>query len=140
MQDARKWTEPLSDAEIWLRPFGQESVGFHLRHLAGSVDRLLTYTKGEPLSEAQLAFLRREQEPGATKEELLRELAVAYESAARFAETATNLDTPCFIGRQRLETPLGVLLGHIAEHTQRHTGQLIILTKIAAGVRRDEET
>ena len=30
-----------------------------------------------------------------------------------------------------LGTPLGVLLAHIAEHTQRHTGQLIVLCKFA---------
>jgi uncharacterized damage-inducible protein DinB len=133
LDDVRKWTEPLTDEQIWARPVEGDkgSVGFHLRHLAGSVDRLLTYARGEALREEQLAFLRAESEPGAGKAELLAQLASSYAAAAAFAETADEFDAPRFIGRQRLQTPLGVLLAHIAEHTQRHTGQLIVLAKFA---------
>jgi uncharacterized damage-inducible protein DinB len=131
--DVRRWTEPLSDAQVWAKFGDAGTVGFQLCHLAGSVDRLLTYARGEALSEHQLAFLRRESEPGATKAELLAALVAAYAAAGAFAESATGFDQPRFIGRHRLETPLGVLLAHIAEHTQRHTGQLIILCKFASG-------
>lgn len=133
LSDVRKWTEPLTDAQVWTAPFGKGSVGFHLQHLAGSVDRLLTYAKGETLTAEQMAALQAEPESGATKEALLASLAASYAAATAFAATATGLDEPRYIGRQRLETPLGVLLGHIAEHTQRHTGQLIVLAKFAAG-------
>ena len=128
--DVRKWTGPLNDEQIWAHSFDCGSVGFQLRHLAGSVDRLLTYAREETLSQEQLAFLAAEAEPGGSKELLIAELAAVYAAARQFAETATALDEPRYIGRQRLETPLGVLLGHIAEHTQRHTGQLIVLSKI----------
>lgn len=131
LEDVRKWTAGLSDEDVWRTAGDAGSVGFQLRHLAGSVDRLLTYARGEALRAEQLAFLRAEQEPGAAKDALLVALAESYAAAAGFARTARDFDEPRYIGRQRLETPLGVLLAHIAEHTQRHTGQLIILAKLA---------
>jgi len=131
--EIRLWTAALSDSQIWERFGTAGSVGFQLRHLAGSVDRLLTYAREGALSEEQLAFLAAESVPGAGKAQLVAELAAVYESAAGFAETAGDFDSPRFIGRQRLAAPLGVLLAHIAEHTQRHTGQLIVLAKLAAG-------
>ncbi len=131
LDEVRHWTAPLDDAQLWSEPFEKTSVGFQLRHLAGSVDRLLTYARGESISTTQLAFLKAEAGPGAPKAELLAALEQAYAAATAFAHTATDLDAPRFIGRQRLETPLGVLLAHIAEHTQRHTGQLIVLCKFA---------
>jgi uncharacterized damage-inducible protein DinB len=131
LAEIRQWCAPLSDLQIWT-PVGEAgSVGFQLRHLAGSVDRLLTYARQQALSEAQREFLGAEAAPGASKQVLLAELAATYAAAAAFAETASDLDSVCFIGRQRLEAPLGVLLAHIAEHTQRHTGQLIVLAKLA---------
>lgn len=131
LEDIRRWTAPLSDEQVWTQHGAAGSAGFQLRHLAGSVDRLLTYARGEALTPAQLQFLRAEAEPGATKAGLLAAIETAYAAAAAFAEGANGFDAPRYIGRQRLETPLGVLLAHIAEHTQRHTGQLIILCKLA---------
>ena len=58
-----------SDADLWARPGGAASAGFHLRHLAGSLERLLTYARGEKLSASQLAALAREGEPGASAAE-----------------------------------------------------------------------
>ena len=55
-----------SDADLWARPGGAASAGFHLRQLAGSLERLLTYARGEKLSASQLAALTREGEPGAS--------------------------------------------------------------------------
>jgi uncharacterized damage-inducible protein DinB len=135
LADITKFTESLSETQIWAPQGSAGTVGFQLRHLAGSVDRLITYAANEVLSPQQLAFLRTETEPGATKADLLTALAAAYRDATQFAQSAAGLTEPRFIGRQRLETPLGVLLGHIAEHTQRHTGQLIVLAKFAYGSR-----
>lgn len=131
MTDVRRWTAPLSDAQLWQRHGEAGSAGFQLRHLAGSVDRLTTYARQESLTAEQLAFLRGEAAAGASKDELLAGLEESYAAAAAFAGSATDFESPRFIGRQRLETPLGVLLAHIAEHTQRHTGQLIVLCKFA---------
>ncbi|MBI2688412.1 MAG: DinB family protein [Acidobacteria bacterium] len=130
LADVIRWTDALTDDQVWHEPYEKSSVGFQLRHLAGSVDRLLTYAKEESLSGEQLAFLRTEAEPGASKAALIADLHRSYEAATAFAQPAKDLNAPRFIGRQRLETPLGVLLGHIAEHTQRHTGQLIVLARL----------
>src|SRR5207253_547032 len=51
----------LSPEALWLEPGSIPSVGFHLAHLSGSTDRLLTYATGRMLSEPQLEVLAREQ-------------------------------------------------------------------------------
>src|SRR6187401_3546433 len=48
--------------QLWTRPGGVASVGFHLQHLSGVLDRLFTYARGEALSDSQLEFLGREGE------------------------------------------------------------------------------
>src|SRR5687767_2465829 len=52
----------VSPAQLWARPTGAASAGYHVRHAGGSIDRLLTYARGEQLSAEQLAFLKREGE------------------------------------------------------------------------------
>src|SRR6185436_1303894 len=52
----------LTHEELWARPFGVASVGFHLRHLAGSTDRLLTYSRGDALTDVQREALKAEHE------------------------------------------------------------------------------
>lgn len=133
LMDLEKWIKPLSNQQIWATTAAGSSVGFQLRHIAGSVDRLLTYARKQALSEPQLAAMRTENEPGGEGAELLAALREAYEQAASFAfqVRSPELDEPRYIGRKRMETPLGVLLAHMAEHTQRHTGQAIILAKLA---------
>jgi uncharacterized damage-inducible protein DinB len=129
----------LEVEELWLEPHGAASCGFHLRHLAGSIDRLLTYAKGEALTGEQFRFLKSEREPGEPPEEADSLVAAA---AARIDEMmslirATPDDTlfdERFVGRARLKTNVFGLLFHTAEHTQRHTGQLITTAKIVLGM------
>ena len=64
-EDLRKWCASLSDAALNARPAGIAPVAFHIRHIARSVDRLLTYAEGRNLNESQLAALRSELDPGA---------------------------------------------------------------------------
>ena len=73
-EDLAMHTEGLGVEEIWASPYGFGSLGFHIRHIARSTDRLATYLRGQQLSGNQLAELRAEQEPGATRAELLAEL------------------------------------------------------------------
>src|ERR1700683_5731965 len=73
-EDLERWCGPLSDAELNARPAGIAPVAFHLRHIARSIDRLLTYAEGNQLSEAQLAAMNSELDPGAKREELFAEL------------------------------------------------------------------
>ena len=130
-EDLAEHTEGLTIEQIWARPHGFGSVGFHIRHIAGSTDRLITYLEAKPLSDAQLAALAAEHEAGATREELLESLGAAFDRAelvVRAIDLAC-LAEPRTVGRQRLPTTVVGLLVHIAEHTQRHVGQAISAAK-----------
>jgi uncharacterized damage-inducible protein DinB len=133
-EDLRKWCGNLSDAEVNLRPAGAAPVAFHIRHLARSLDRLLTYAEGRSLSDEQMSRLRTELDPGATRDELFAELAAALaDGAARVRALAkTNLEEPRTVGKRRLPTTVGGLLVHVADHTQRHAGQAITTARIVA--------
>jgi uncharacterized damage-inducible protein DinB len=131
-EDLATHTEGLTTAAIWATPHALGSVGFHLRHIAGSTTRLITYLEGKQLSEAQLAALREENEPGATREQLLADVDAAFrhaESVVRSIDRA-KLAEPREVGRKRLPTTVIGLLTHIAEHTQRHVGQAISAAKL----------
>jgi hypothetical protein len=45
------------DALLWEKPAGMASVGFHLQHMAGVLDRLYTYARAEQLNQQQLDYL-----------------------------------------------------------------------------------
>jgi uncharacterized damage-inducible protein DinB len=132
-EDLAQYTEGLSAGQLWAKPHGFGSVGFHLRHIAGSTDRLMTYLQGEQLSEAQMDFLRHEHDAGASREELL----AAMDAVFRHAEDVVRAVDPGQlreargIGRKMLPTTVAGLLTHIAEHTQRHVGQAISAAKLA---------
>ena len=48
-EDLQRWCGTLSYEEINARPAGLPPVAFHLRHVARSLDRLLTYAEGTTL-------------------------------------------------------------------------------------------
>jgi uncharacterized damage-inducible protein DinB len=133
-EDIARWCAPLSDREVNARPAGIAPVAFHLRHIARSVDRLLTYAEGKQLGPTQLAALQSEPEPGADASELFSEFAAALDAATvRIrALVPIPLDTPRKVGRRDLPTTVGGLLVHLADHTQRHVGQAITTAKIVA--------
>ena len=127
-QDLRKWAGSLSEEQLWRKTGDIAPVGFQIRHIAGSVDRLITYAAGNGLTDAQLQRLAQESDP-------VPEVFVELEDALRRAsETARQFNPAEFddvrkIGRKQIPVPLGVLLVHIAEHTQRHVGEAIITVK-----------
>ena len=131
-EDLRKWCGNLSDAALNARPAGAAPVAFHIRHVARSLDRLLTYAEARDLSEEQLTQLRTEIDPGAAHDELFAELAAALaDAAARVRALAgTNLEEPRTVGKKRMPTTVGGLLVHVADHTQRHVGQAITTAKM----------
>src|SRR6185503_20163807 len=49
--------EPLTEQEWNARPAGVASAAFHVRHIAGVIDRLFTYARGNALSAEQLAAI-----------------------------------------------------------------------------------
>ena len=133
-EDLSLHTVGLTDEQIWAAPNGLGSAGFHLRHIAGSINRLMTYLQGGTLDDGQMETLRTEHEPaGAGREELLALVGRAFEegeAVVRAIDPAT-LGEPRTVGRKHLPTTVIGLLVHIAEHTQRHVGQAISAAKLA---------
>ena len=128
----------LSTEQLWESPGGAASVGFHLRHIAGSLGRLYTYARGLPLTDAQRAALRVEGDPGtppAAAEVLLDSVARAVAEALDVLRSTRDGDLLEFRGVGRAQLPSNTLglLFHGAEHTQRHTGQVIATAKILRG-------
>ena len=133
LEDAERWAATLSEAASEARPSGLPSVAFHLRHIARSLDRLLTYAENDQLSEAQLTSLQTEAEPG-NFTVTLREFREGVQTAiARVLRVNVQaIEQPCGIGRMQLPTTVGGLLVHCAEHTQRHSGQMVTTAKLVA--------
>jgi uncharacterized damage-inducible protein DinB len=130
----------LSPGDLWQRPGGAASVGFHLKHLAGSLDRLLTYARGESLTELQRAAMEAEERPPSPAEKPADLLRSAHEAINRALEqirtTSVNtLHEPRSVGRAGLPSTVLGLLFHAAEHAQRHAGQIATTAKIVKGSR-----
>jgi uncharacterized damage-inducible protein DinB len=131
-EDLARATDGLSDEQIWRKTPGIPSLGFQLRHIAGSVDRLSTYLRGELLTPEQLAYLRDEGQAGAELAELLRgvEEALAHcEAQVREVDPGEFAATRG-VGRRALPTTVIGLVVHIAEHTQRHVGQAVLTANL----------
>lgn len=138
VEDVARAVASLDVDALWMRPGGVASVGFHMRHIAGVVDRLFTYAHGEALSPEQLSALAIEGAPGsppAEADELLRQLREAVDRALReLAQLGPEvLLEPRFVGRKRIPSTVIGLVFHAAEHAQRHTGQLIVTARIITG-------
>ena len=118
----------------WERPTGDvASPGFHLQHLSGVLDRLLTYARGSSLSEDQLTYLKQEGIPvDITAKELVaafdRQVVAALEQLRATPEA--SLAEFRGVGRAQLPSTVLGLLVHAAEHTQRHVGQLLVTVRV----------
>jgi hypothetical protein len=115
----------------WVRPAGLASVGFHLQHLSGVLDRLFTYARGEMLNEAQLKALRAEGESGSNPADLFTRFSAQVDTAlTQLSHTdPATLTEPRGVGRARIPSNVIGLLVHAAEHTMRHTGQLLVTVR-----------
>ena len=126
--------EDFPDALLWERPGGAASAGFHLKHITGVLDRLITYAAGQPLSPDQLDYLKAETLPSPqdTVTSLLIKLDAQIEATldALKAVDETALTEPRSVGRQQLPSTVLGLLFHAAEHTMRHTGQLLVTVQV----------
>ena len=121
------------DALLWERPAGMASPGFHLQHMAGVLDRLYTYAKGEQLNQQQLDYLAAE---GKNTSVRVSELLENFNSQVNIAikqlsgtDEATLIEVRG-IGRAKVPSTVIGLLVHSAEHTMRHVGQLLVTTKV----------
>lgn len=132
-EDLARYTEGLTTQQIWAQPHGLGPVGFHVRHIIGSVDRLTAYLEERSLSPEQMSALASEMQPGATRAELL----ACLETQLRRSEQVlrgidlSRLSDPRAVGRKHLPTTVIGLIVHLAEHTQRHVGQAISAAKLA---------
>lgn len=127
-EDLAQCTHALTTEQLWAAPHGFASVGFHIRHIAGSTERLTTYLEARELTPTQLLALEAESQPGtATRDELL----ILLDASLRYAESVVRgidpaaLTEPRYVGRKKMPSTVIGLLTHIAEHTQRHVGQAI---------------
>ncbi len=137
--DIKGAASALSAEEVWRRPGDAPSVGFHLRHVVGSIDRLLTYARGDQLSEEQFQALAAESSPGEPVEEavtLVKAATARIEDALRVLRSTADasLNEPREVGRRRLPSTVFGLLFHIAEHTQRHAGQIVTTARVVRGL------
>ena len=137
LDDITKWTEGLSDLEVHARPHGLPAIAFHLRHIARSTDRLLTYAEGGQISADQLALLKAEQTGSETLAELLGEVEASFSNAADRVRVLATADFNKFrgVGRRQLPTSIGGALVHVADHTQRHVGQVVTTAKVLKALR-----
>ena len=129
----------LSDEQLWQRPGGVASVGFHVAHLSGSTVRLLTYARGAALDDSQRAALSRER----TIDDLRparAELLVEWQDTVRAAllqlanTPESELSHKRLVGRAQLPSTVIGLLYHAAEHASRHTGQLLTTALMLRGL------
>ena len=125
--------EHFPDTLLWDKPSGMASAGFHLQHIPGVLDRLLTYSTGKQLSAEQFAYLKKE---GSTGEETTSQLLLKLnQQVDAFVEALKKLDENRLteareVGRTKLPSTVLGLLFHAAEHTMRHTGQLLVTANV----------
>jgi len=142
LEDVETAVSDLTVDQLWLEPGGAASAGFHLVHLAGSTDRLLTYARDEALSASQRAALAGERAmtaPYPPVGELLTGWRTTVEGALRQLATTpeATLTNARLVGRAQLPSTVLGLLFHAAEHAQRHVGQLVTTAKIIRGTGLD---
>lgn len=134
-EDVTHAVNGLGAEQLWMRPGGITPLGFHLAHLSGSTDRLLTYARNESLSPGQKEALGLEQKIADVRPSLddliatwHRTVDAALQQLASTPESA--LLEPRFVGRARLPSTILGLLFHAAEHASRHTGQVVTTAKL----------
>lgn len=134
-EEARSLLQNFPAELLWNRPAGLASVGFHLQHITGVVDRLFTYARGESLSREQQASLAREGQNPESRggvDDLLDALDAQVERALnqlRELPPSTMTDARA-VGRKHLPSTVIGLLFHAAEHVQRHVGQLLVTVRL----------
>jgi uncharacterized damage-inducible protein DinB len=131
-EDIAKWCGGLTDAQLNARPFALAPVAFHLRHIARSLDRLLSYAEGQQLDATQKAALKSELDEGATREAVMAEFTAALSSSKTRirAFSPQQFNDERGVGRAALPTTVAGLLIHCADHTQRHVGQAVTTAKV----------
>jgi uncharacterized damage-inducible protein DinB len=134
-EDVLPIVQGLTPAQLWARPGNAGSIGFHLAHLPGSLDRLLTYSRGESLSPEQFARLGAERTIHEDRPELTTLLAAFADGIAAAIEYLRGVPADSLllvreVGRKRLPSTTLGLIFHAAEHSARHAGQIVTLIRV----------
>ena len=137
-EDLVRLSADVPPANVWTRPGGAASIGFHVRHLGGALDRLLTYARGEALTDEQRAAARDEGAAGDPPAPLSVVVADVLAKIDRALEQVRSISRdmllePRKVGRAGLPSNVLGLLFHAAEHATRHVGQAITTAKILQG-------
>lgn len=136
-EDIDRWGGALTPVELTERPYGLPSVAFHLRHMVGSLDRLLTYAEGKTLSAEQMLSMAAEMDGPINLQQLfgLFQQGMAAAEGRIRAIAVSVWPEPRAVGRKQLPTSVAGLLIHCADHTQRHTGQAVTTAKLLLALR-----
>jgi len=136
-EEIHEMMKDLPESMLWQRPAGVASPGFHLKHITGVLDRLFTYAAGQSLSVQQLEYLKAEavQTADSTITYLLDKLDEQINTSLETIKTIdeNKLTEWRGVGRQQLPSTVLGLLFHGAEHTMRHTGQLLVTVQLLKG-------
>ncbi|MBS1607545.1 MAG: DinB family protein [Bacteroidetes bacterium] len=133
-EEVKESTKDFPDNKLWEKPGGAASVAFHLQHMAGVLDRLFTYAKGEQLNDQQLDYLLSEgkENRSISTKELFEKFSLQVDKAIeqlRQTDENTLLEVRG-VGRKQIPATVAGLLFHAAEHTQRHNGQMMVTIKV----------
>lgn len=134
-EEVRTLMADFPETLLWERPARVASVGFHLQHLTGVLDRLFTYARQEALTAEQLAALHAEGKPQANTLST-RELVDKFDQQVEKSLAQLRLiDEKILtekrgVGRAQLPSTVIGLLTHAAEHTMRHVGQLSVTVRV----------
>ena len=136
-EDLERLAGQVQIDHVWLRPGGAASIGFHVRHTGGALDRLFTYARGEALSDAQRTALREEGaagDPPVSLPVVVRDVDAIIDRALQQLASISreSLLDERKLGRAGLPTTVLGLLFHAAEHSTRHVGQAVTTAKIVA--------
>ncbi|WP_067029894.1 DinB family protein [Allomuricauda sp. CP2A] len=134
VREIKTYLIDFPEEKLWEKPFGRASVGFHLRHLTGVLDRLLTYAKEQSLTEEQFHFLKNEGngQDAPSVQQLISDFETKVNEALDYFKTIpeSSLTENRYVGRKKLPTTVIGLLFHAAEHSQRHVGQLLVTVSV----------
>lgn len=123
------WLDEFPDEKLWEKPAGRASVGFHLKHLTGVLDRMLSYAQNKTLTQEQFDYLKSEgiHDKTSTTEALIANFQQKVVQALAYFKTLDEytIKSARTVGRKELPSTVIGLLFHAAEHSQRHLGQLI---------------
>ncbi|MFD3002704.1 DinB family protein [Pontibacter toksunensis] len=134
-EEVKALMQNFPDRLLWERPAGVASVGFHLQHLQGVLGRLLTYARGQSLTQEQLEALATEgkcPEAQCRAQDLVQKFCNQVDKALeqlRHTEEQELLE-PRGVGRAQIPSNVLGLLVHAAEHTMRHVGQLSVTARV----------